>query len=290
MNAIKVTHLSKQFGKQTVLADINLTIEPNTIYGLLGRNGAGKSTLLNLITNRLPSPAGMVTIGWVNVTNNDVLLNRIYMMSEANLYPSRMPVSEIFKLTADLYQGFDKDYADALVAKFELDPRTRFNKLSTGYRSVMKLIIALAVDVDYVFLDEPTLGLDANHRQLFYEELIDSYAERPRTFVISTHLIEEIANVIERVFVIQDHRLMINDTTENVLQEGYAITGPSTEVQTYTEGLNVIGRESLGNLLVQYVYGKLDNDREIPDTVTVSHIDLQKLFIYLTSQGGHREI
>ncbi|KZL40187.1 ABC transporter ATP-binding protein [Secundilactobacillus collinoides] len=290
MNAIKVTHLSKQFGKQTVLADINLTIEPNTIYGLLGRNGAGKSTLLNLITNRLPSPAGMVTIGGVNVTNNDALLNRIYMMSEANLYPSRMPVSEIFKLTADLYQGFDKDYADALVAKFELDPRTRFNKLSTGYRSVMKLIIALAVDVDYVFLDEPTLGLDANHRQLFYEELIDSYAERPRTFVISTHLIEEIANVIERVFVIQDHRLMINDTTENVLQEGYAITGPSTEVQTYTEGLNVIGRESLGNLLVQYVYGKLDNDREIPDTVTVSHIDLQKLFIYLTSQGGHREI
>lgn len=290
MNAIKVTHLSKQFGKQTVLADINLTIEPNTIYGLLGRNGAGKSTLLNLITNRLPSPAGMVTIGGVNVTNNDVLLNRIYMMSEANLYPSRMPVSEIFKLTADLYQGFDKDYADALVAKFELDPRTRFNKLSTGYRSVMKLIIALAVDVDYVFLDEPTLGLDANHRQLFYEELIDSYAERPRTFVISTHLIEEIANVIERVFVIQDHRLMINDTTENVLQEGYAITGPSTEVQTYTEGLNVIGHESLGNLLVQYVYGKLDNDREIPDTVTVSHIDLQKLFIYLTSQGGHREI
>lgn len=290
MNAIKVTHLSKQFGKQTVLADINLTIEPNTIYGLLGRNGAGKSTLLNLITNRLPSPAGMVTIGGVNVTNNDALLNRIYMMSEANLYPSRMPVSEIFKLTADLYQGFDKDYADALVAKFELDPRTRFNKLSTGYRSVMKLIIALAVDVDYVFLDEPTLGLDANHRQLFYEELIDSYAERPRTFVISTHLIEEIANVIERVFVIQDHRLMINDTTENVLQEGYAITGPSTEVQTYTEGLNVIGHESLGNLLVQYVYGKLDNDREIPDTVTVSHIDLQKLFIYLTSQGGHREI
>lgn len=290
MNAIEVTHLSKQFGKQTVLTDINLTIEPNTIYGLLGRNGAGKSTLLNLITNRLPSPAGMVTIGGANVTNNDALLNRIYMMSEANLYPSRMPVSEIFKLTADLYQGFDRDYADALVAKFELEPRTRFNKLSTGYRSVMKLIIALAVDVDYVFLDEPTLGLDANHRQLFYEELIDSYAERPRTFVISTHLIEEIANVIERVFVIQDHRLMINDTTENVLQEGYAITGPSTEVQTYTEGLNVIGHESLGNLLVQYVYGKLDNDREIPDTVTVSHIDLQKLFIYLTSQGGHREI
>ncbi|KRL75989.1 abc transporter, atp-binding protein [Secundilactobacillus paracollinoides DSM 15502 = JCM 11969] len=199
-------------------------------------------------------------------------------------------MSEIFKLTAQMYQGFDAAYADELVAKFELDPQTRFNKLSTGYRSVMKLIIALAVDVDYVFLDEPTLGLDANHRQLFYEELIDSYAKTPRSFVISTHLIEEIANVIERVFVIQDHQLLVNDTTENVLQEGYAVTGPAKEVQTYTADLNVIGQESLGNLLVHYVYGQLDDQREIPDTVTVSHIDLQKLFIYLTSQGGHREI
>ncbi|ANZ61695.1 multidrug ABC transporter ATP-binding protein [Secundilactobacillus paracollinoides] len=290
MNPIKVTGLSKSFGKKTVLTDINLTIEPNTIYGLLGRNGAGKSTLLNLITNRLPIATGTVTIDGTPLANNDALLNRIYMMSEANLYPPRLRVSEIFKLTAQMYQGFDAAYADELVAKFELDPQTRFNKLSTGYRSVMKLIIALAVDVDYVFLDEPTLGLDANHRQLFYEELIDSYAKTPRSFVISTHLIEEIANVIERVFVIQDHQLLVNDTTENVLQEGYAVTGPAKEVQTYTADLNVIGQESLGNLLVHYVYGQLDDQREIPDTVTVSHIDLQKLFIYLTSQGGHREI
>lgn len=185
MKPIKLAHLTKQFSKQTVLDDISLTIEPETIYGLLGRNGAGKSTLFNIITNRLPYTSGEVTIEGQSIDNNDRVLNRIYLMSENNLYQPRMRVNNIFKLTGQLYQGFDQQLADHLAEQFELNLHTRFNKLSTGYRSIMKLIIALCVDVDYVILDEPTLGLDANHRELFYSALLDSYAQHPRTFVIS---------------------------------------------------------------------------------------------------------
>ncbi|GAX00177.1 ABC transporter ATP-binding protein [Secundilactobacillus mixtipabuli] len=281
---IKITHVSKTFGKQQVLDDINLTIEPETIYGLLGRNGAGKSTLFNIITNRLPLTRGEVTIGGQSVTNNDAVLNRIYLMSEANLYPSRMRVEDIFKLTKQLYQGMDEKLTQSLTQQFGLNSHARFNKLSTGSRSIMKLIIALAVDVDYVILDEPTLGLDANHRRMFYDALLDSYAKRPRSFVISTHLIEEVSQLIERVWVLQDHRIMIDETTEEMLNKGYAITGPINDVSTYTAGLNVIGHEELGHLVVHYVYGDLDNDRPIPDTISISHIDLQRLFIYLTNQ------
>lgn len=281
---IRVSKVTKTFGRETVLDDISLTIEPETIYGLLGRNGAGKSTLFNIITNRIPLTSGDVSIEGQKIENNDRVLNRIYLMSEINLYPSRMRVSEIFKTTAALYQGMDMDLVHSLTNQFELDEKTRFNKLSTGYRSIMKLIIALSVDVDYVFLDEPTLGLDANHRELFYSALMDSYAEHPRTFVISTHLIEEIANMIERVFVIQDHHIIVDESTENVLSKGYAVTGPTDDVEGYTKGLNVIGNDQLGNLRVDYIYGELDNSRAIPDTVSISHIDLQKLFINLTSQ------
>lgn len=281
---IKITHVSKTFGKQQVLDDINLTIEPETIYGLLGRNGAGKSTLFNIITNRLPLTSGEVTIGGQSVTNNDAVLNRIYLMSEANLYPSRMRVEDIFRLTKQLYQGMDEELTQSLTQQFGLNSHTRFNKLSTGSRSIMKLIIALAVDVDYVILDEPTLGLDANHRRMFYDALLESYAKRPRSFVISTHLIEEVSQLIERVWVLQDHQIMIDETTEEMLNKGYAITGPINDVSTYTAGLNVIGHEELGHLVVHYVYGDLDNDRPIPDTISISHIDLQRLFIYLTNQ------
>jgi len=281
---IKINQVSKDFAKQQVLNNIDLTIEPETIYGLLGRNGAGKSTLFNIITNRIPLSGGEVTIGGQTVTDNDDVLNRIYLMSEANLYPSRMRVKEIFKLTTQLYRGMDMTLAQTLAEQFELNTDTRFNKLSTGSRSIMKLIIALAVDVDYVFLDEPTLGLDANHRRLFYNALLDSYAKRPRSFVISTHLIEEVSNLIERVWVLQNHQIIVDDTTENVLDKGFAITGPAADVEAYTAGLNVIGHEALGNLRVQYVYGELDGDRPIPDTISISHIDLQRLFIYLTNQ------
>lgn len=281
---IKIKHVSKSFAKQQVLNDIDLTIEPETIYGLLGRNGAGKSTLFNIITNRIPLSSGEVTIGSQTVTNNDELLNRIYLMSEANLYPSRMRVKEIFKLTAQLYQGMDMALTQTLTKQFGLNVNTRFSKLSTGSRSIMKLIIALAVDVDYVFLDEPTLGLDANHRRLFYDALLDSYAKRPRSFIISTHLIEEASSLIERVWVLQGHQIIINGSTEAVLNKGFAVTGPTADVEAYTKGLNIIGHEALGNLMVHYIYGELNNDRPIPDTVSISHIDLQRLFIYLTNQ------
>ncbi|WP_461244243.1 ABC transporter ATP-binding protein [Secundilactobacillus muriivasis] len=284
MKPIEIQQLTKRFGQQSVLDGINLTLKPETIYALLGRNGAGKSTLFNIIANRIPQTAGTVTIEGQPISNNDQVLNRLYLMSEVNLYPPRMRVDEVFKTTAALYQGFDFDFADRMVNEFGLNTKTRFNKLSTGYRSILKLIVALAVDVDYVFLDEPTLGLDANHRELFYSLLMETYAERPRTFVISTHLIEEIANLVEQVLVLQNGQLTVNDTAEHLSQLGLAVTGPVADVQTYTAGLNVIGHEALGKLRVDYIYGELNEQREIPDTVSISHLDLQKLFIYLTSQ------
>lgn len=284
MKPIEIQQLKKRFGQQSVLDGINLTLKPETIYALLGRNGAGKSTLFNIIANRIPQTAGTVTIEGQPISNNDQVLNRLYLMSEVNLYPPRMRVDEVFKTTAALYQGFDFAFADRMVNEFGLNTKTRFNKLSTGYRSILKLIVALAVDVDYVFLDEPTLGLDANHRELFYSLLMETYAERPRTFVISTHLIEEIANLVEQVLVLQNGQLTVNDTAEHLSQLGLAVTGPVADVQTYTAGLNVIGHEALGKLRVDYIYGELNEQREIPDTVSISHLDLQKLFIYLTSQ------
>lgn len=284
MKPIEIQQLKKRFGQQSVLDGINLTLKPETIYALLGRNGAGKSTLFNIIANRIPQSAGTVTIEGQPISNNDQVLNRLYLMSEVNLYPPRMRVDEVFKTTAALYQGFDFAFADRMVTEFGLNTKTRFNKLSTGYRSILKLIVALAVDVDYVFLDEPTLGLDANHRELFYSLLMETYAERPRTFVISTHLIEEIANLVEQVLVLQNGQLTVNDTAEHLSQLGLAVTGPVADVQTYTAGLNVIGHEALGKLRVDYIYGELNEQREIPDTVSISHLDLQKLFIYLTSQ------
>lgn len=281
--SIQVQAVQQAFRGQTVLDNLNLTIKPNTIYGLLGRNGAGKSTLLNVISNRIFADSGTVTMDNETMRDNDHTLGKVYLMSEVNLYSERSRVKQLFKTTALLYGDFDDAHANKLAQTFGLDLNARFGKLSTGYRTIFKLIIALCVPADYIFLDEPVLGLDANHREIFYQELIETYSDHPRTFVISTHLIEEIANLIEHVFVLDNHHIIVDGDVTDILGQSYAVTGPQTDVSTYTDDLNIIGKDHLGGITAHYVYGPLDNDRPIPDTVTVEHLDLQKLFVNLTN-------
>ncbi len=282
MSQIVVKNLTKIYGATTALDDVSLTIEEGKIYGLLGRNGAGKSTLLNLITNRIFPTAGEVTIDGQPVWENDTVLGRVYCMSEAPLYPDSMTVKDVFKWTRVFYPDMDMAYARALADKFALNTGKKLKALSTGYTSVYKIIAALSCNAPVLLLDEPVLGLDANFRDLFYRELISLYSEKPRTIVISTHLIEEAADVIEHVFIIKNGKLIINDATQNVLAAGYTVTGPAARVDAFIADRHVLGSDTLGGIKSAYLLGELDTS-EVPDGVEVSRMKLQNLFIHLTN-------
>ncbi|WP_283680193.1 ABC transporter ATP-binding protein [Lentilactobacillus sp. Marseille-Q4993] len=290
MSLLTIDHVSKSFGSHNVLNDVTLHFEEGKIYGLLGRNGAGKSTLLNIITNRIFPDAGDVNIDSESVFDNDSKLGLMYLMSEVDLYTNGTKLSQIIDETELLYGGFDRDYANHLADEFDLDLNQKFGKLSTGYTSIFKLILALSVPVKFVILDEPVLGLDANHRELFYKELIQTFSDNPRTFLISTHLIEEVANIISDVVVIDQGRVLLDKPVEDVLEKTHSVVGLASDVDKYTSGLNIIGVETMGTLKTNYVYGDLD-DRILPDTVQLSNFDLQKLFVFLTnnaSKGGSK--
>lgn len=283
MSVLEVNHVSKSFGSNTILQDINLAFEENKIYGLLGRNGAGKSTLLNIMTNRIFPDAGDVKLDSENINDNDTKLGLMYLMSEVNLYSNGTTLKQIISDTKLMYGDFDHSFAARLIDEFGIDINQKFGKLSTGYNSIFKLILALCVPVKFVLLDEPVLGLDANHRELFYSELIQSYSDNPRTFIISTHLIEEVANIISDVIVLDQGRIMLDQPVEDVLAKTHSVVGPAKDVERYTKGLNVIGHDTMGTIKANYVYGDLD-DRPLPDTVQLSNFDLQKLFIFLTNK------
>ena len=279
---IKLNQVNKQFGQKKVLDDLNLTLKPKVIYGLFGENGAGKSTLLNVLTDRLSASTGKVIIDNQLNKNNDHVLGNMYLIGEANLYPNHLKISQIFSTTAQFYPGFGFELAHKLSGQFGISENTRLNKLSTGYRTIIKDIVALSVSANFIFLDEPTLGLDAHHRELLYSALMETYANRPRTFVISTHLIDEVANLVEKVLLLENGKLTINDTVENLLAKSYSITGPKKQVQAYTTNLNVIGHSNLGDLQTDYVFGRLNSKYPLPKTVKISKMDLQKLLVNLT--------
>lgn len=280
--SIEVKNISKNFGNTRALNQVTLTFEENKIYGLLGRNGAGKSTLLNIITNRIFADEGNVLVNGENSKENDKALNKIYMMGEKNYYPPAMKIKDIFYWSKEFYPSFDMEYANKLADLFQLNTNKKVKELSTGYNSIFKDIIGLSVNTPYVLFDEPVLGLDANHRELFYTLLIEKYSLSPSTFIISTHLIEEVSNIIEEIIIIKDGEIIKNETKESLMSQGYTVSGKASLVDEYIEGKEIIGVDSIGGLKSAYVMGKV-NKESIPDGLEVTRMDLQKLFVQLTN-------
>jgi ABC-2 type transport system ATP-binding protein len=289
MEQLHIDHITKRYGHQVVLDDLSFDLAPGKIYGLLGRNGAGKSTLLNIITSRIFPTAGAIKLGDQDGQDNDAVLGQFYLMSEANLYPKRTTVRRMFDMADESYGGFDYQNADRLLKEFGVPSTAQLSNLSTGLQTAAKLTVALSVNAAFILLDEPVLGLDANHREVFYKELIKTYQNKPRTFVLSTHLIDEIQQVVEHVFIIDDHHLVEEGDVQAMLDKAYAISGPAKDVDEYTNGLRVLAQDELGNVKTAYVYDQLDDQRVLPDRVKIGHYDLQHLFIYLTNGGTNNE-
>ena len=286
MSEIEVKNITKDYGSTKALDNISLTFEPNKIYGLLGRNGAGKTTLLNLMTNKIFPTNGDITVGGDTVFENDKALNNIFYMMEKNYYPEGLKVKEIFTWTKEYYTLFDMEYAMALAKKFELNVNKKVKALSTGYTSIFKAIIALASNASIIMFDEPVLGLDANHRNMFYKELISNYSEKPKTVIISTHLIEEVETVLEEVIIIKEGKLIVKKPVEELMASAYIISGEASKVDEYLRGRTFIEEEVMGKFKAATVMENIDQKNETLAkelNLDFAKAELQKLFISLTN-------
>ena len=285
MNAIQIKNITKRYKDVTALDDVSFSFEFGKIYGFLGRNGAGKTTLINIIANRIFADQGEILIDGIPAKENMGVHEKIFCMSEADLYDRDLKVKDHFKWTNRFYTDFDLKKAFELSKKFNLDTNKRFKALSKGYQSIFKLIIALSLNVPYVIFDEPVLGLDANHRELFYSLLLKEFENNERTLIIATHLIEEVSNIIEEVVLIDKGKILVQETVEELLEKGYSVSGASQEVDHYCVGRNVIGYDELGGLKVAYILGE---KTVLPQesNLQITAMNLQKLFVKMTEKGG----
>lgn len=286
MRAIQIKNITKKYNNTTALNNVSLSFEAGKIYGLLGRNGAGKSTLINIIANRIFPDKGEILIDDIIAKENMQVHEKIFCMSEADLYDADLKIKDHFKWINEFYDNFDLNKAFEIAKKFNLDTSKKFKALSKGYQSIFKLTVALCLKVPYVIFDEPVLGLDANNRDLFYSLLLKDYEENNKTIIIATHLIEEIANIIEEVVLIDNGKILLQETVEDLLEKGYSISGTAKEVDNYCSNKNVIGSDELGNLKISYV---LDEKTALPEksNLQLSAMNLQKLFVKITEKGGN---
>lgn len=284
--SIELKNVTKDFGETRALDDVTLTLGGDRIYGLLGNNGAGKSTLLGVVTDRLYPTSGSVTVDGEPVAENDTALGKVFLAGEQNLYPEDMRVNRAFSVAELFYPDFDRAYAEDLAKKFGLNTKKKISALSTGYGSIFRLILGLSVNVPYLLLDEPVLGLDAQHRDLFYRLLMEKYAEKPCTVVISTHLIAEVANLIEHTVIIRDGRILKDCPTEELLADTYGVSGPAGAVDDYAAGRHILSESRLGGLKTVCLQGC--PEQPLPTGLELSHLNLQEYFVSLMEEEDRR--
>jgi ABC-2 type transport system ATP-binding protein len=176
-----------------------------------------------------------------------------------------------------------------LSKQFGLDTSKKIKSLSTGFKTIAKLITTLASNAAIMIFDEPILGLDANHRDMFYKRLLESYIENPKTIILSTHIIEEIADLLEMVVIINDETILMNDSVENLLNNAYRVSGFSADVERFIEDKQVINIDTMAAYKAATIKGiatEQEMNRIKESNLEISKVELQKLFIYLTQDGG----
>lgn len=279
--AIELRGVTKRYGATTALDNVSVKFGGGIVYGLLGANGAGKTTMMNLITNRIWADEGEITIDGESAPGNDRALGKVYMMAEANLFPDSMKVDGALKLTKSYYPTFDMDYAMSVAEKFALPTKKKVKALSTGYASIFRLTLALSVNCPYVIFDEPVLGLDAQHRDLFYRLLMEKCAEGEQTVILSTHLIQEAAKLIGHAVIIKNGKILRDADAEELSGAAYQVSGPAAAVDNYLRGRHVLSVNSLGGLKTACVEGAPDG---APEGLEISGMDLQDYFIGLMNE------
>lgn len=246
--AIEVHGLTKRYGPVVALDGVTLSIERDSITGLLGRNGAGKTVLMSLITAHETPTSGTVRVLGEDPRENERVLGQTCFVRDNQRYPDEFRVPHLLDTGARFYPSWDADLAARVVDTFELPTDRDVRKLSRGQLSAVGILVGLASRAPLTFFDEPYLGLDATARMLFYDLLLRDYIAHPRTIVVSTHLIDEIEDLLSRVIVLDHGRVREDAGVDELRGRALRLSGRMDAIERVTANHAVLHRTSLGVL------------------------------------------
>ncbi len=289
---VEVNRLTKSYGDMTAVHDVSFNLEANKIYGLLGRNGAGKTTIMHILTAQLFATSGEMKVFGEAPYENHKVLSQMCFIKESQKYPTNFRIVDVMEIAASIYPNWDKEFAYSLIDEFRLPIKKRIKKLSRGMLSSVGIVVGLASRAPLTIFDEPYLGLDAVARALFYDRLIEDYAQNPRTIILSTHLIDEVSQLLEHILIIDNGQLILNEDAEVLRGKAHAVVGMNSAVEAFTAGKEVINRELLGGMSSVTVRGQMDAaERKYAAElgVEIAPVSLQQLIVHLTKGKSIRK-
>jgi ABC-2 type transport system ATP-binding protein len=231
---VQVSGLSRRFGNTLALDNVDLMVPKGGVFGLVGENGAGKTTLIQHLLGLLRAQSGTVRVFGRDPVRDPVgVLARIGYLSEERDLPGWMRVGDLMRYLQAFYPGWDVQYAEELRKRFELDPRARLQNLSQGQRARAGLLGAMAYRPDFLLLDEPSSGLDPVVRREILSAIVRTVSNEGRTVLFSSHLLDEVERVSDRVAMIDRGRIVLCGPIDDIKASHRRITMQFAEPQQH---------------------------------------------------------
>jgi ABC-2 type transport system ATP-binding protein len=289
---IEMRDVTVRYGSTVAVDDVTLELPTGKIYGLLGRNGSGKTSLLSALASYRRPATGTVRVDGADAFENPAVMRHTCFVRDTLDVNDSDRVGGVLRFAGWMRPEWDADYAARLTDLFELDPRRRVSALSRGRRSALGVVLGLASRAPLTILDETYLGMDAVARADFYRELLADYLAHPRTIILSTHLIEEVADLFERVVILDRGRVLLHAEADALRGRGVTVTGPAAAVDAVAGGHTVLGERGLGGVRAVTLDWRPSPDeiaRGEAAGLTFGPIGLQELFVHLTSPSSRQE-
>lgn len=222
---ITLSNLTKTYGKQTVLSIGDMEIEQGSVIGLVGNNGAGKTTLMRILAGFARPSEGTCMIDGKSCFKNLQCTNKLALIDEKVRYCGGLKLASIINDYYRSIDGFDQDKALRLLEVFNIDGTKKFNHLSKGMTNIFNMIIGFSLPQEIILFDEITSGLDEYARMKFNTVLTDELTTGEKTFIISTHLFGEIANLVQEVILLKGGKVIMRKTIEELYSYFVTIKG-----------------------------------------------------------------
>lgn len=294
---LQAENITKIRNGKRVLDHISLTLEQGKIYGITGRIGVGKTTLFSILSGQDTADDGNIHLYNEEEEEKEISPGQIYFPKALSLVireegRQNQSLTEYFRELSKIYPNWDNDLAYMLAARFLFPPDKKLRDLSRGMMSMVTIICALSSKADFTLLDEPETGMDSLSREKFYHMLLEEFADSGRTFVLSTHLPDEISELIDEIIfldygdktTLDCGHIRLMENTRRLLARSFLISGLREKVDAAVQGYEAYDMGNFGRSKSMAVL--LKDGQRLPDGTdfTIRPLTLQKIFAALCSE------
>ena len=284
MSVLVCQNLSYKKNNKQLIKDFSYNFLEKKVYAIIGKSDSNERDLLNLLCAKNKPTNGVIYLDGKVFWNNYEIDNRVCFIPNDTKFAPQLKLLDIFKLMATNYPKWDNYYAYELLNYFSIDANSKFSALHENEKSLLFGIISLASRADITIMDNPVRSADLKARFDFYNYLFKHQATFPRTFIISTELIEEMAFLVDRILLLDKGVLIESFTSKEIKQNFCYLTGKADVLKGLIAGLKIIGYEEHGSTLTVCCSQRINKDltRKFQKYfINISEVPIQKVLVYL---------